>query len=1165
GGNLTLAGSGSLTASGAVNITSDKQISLSGAVTAQTDAATIKGTAISMADVAGDSVTATATAGSVAMSGAVAADNGTVDITVTGGDITQTSAGTITATSDIDLNSDKTIQLAGSVAADEGDVTIEALAVDGAAIAGDNVSINASQGAMNISGVVTADDGDIDLTNEGGNLTLAGSGSLTASGAVDVLSDNRIIFHGAIEAQTQAATFKGIDVLLGDVKANNVTATATNGSVVMNGEIVAKDGAINISATSGGVVLADMGLITASMDVDISSDDSVHLYDSVVSDLGNITIEADSVKVSDLGGENISVTSNNGTMHLYGAVTTDSGDVDFTVRGGTFNQASGGSVTSVGSVNLDSDNEVTIHGSLLAEAGSVTVSGTTILAADVEGDTVTLDSSNGSVKLTGDMKSDVGDIDLLAQGGEVTLDTSGSLFAARSVIINSEGSHIKLSGDVEGDSGSVHMKASSISIENVASTQEISLLAKNGSVSMGGDVASNAGDILVKAAGGDINMTDDASLMTKSNLISLAASGNVGLGYVESGSKISVIADSDGNNLGAIINNHMLTNGATLTTAQKLLNPDSFFNLNSKNIALESGSGIGTHNDFLNINTNNLSANNTGAGGIFVDQTGDLRLVGEGIHNQGGQSGNQGDVALIVRGGSLDIGAKIIAANSALVQVDNDIAQHSDLIANGNFTMTSKMGAITMDNGLVTLARSGDIQYTARGDLLLSVLNSQGKVSVSSMEGALVDNLGAGVTDDMTTNIFAKSASLQAANGIGAPYHDGINTRVQFIEAINTTDGGIFIEEYDGMTIGQGGVLSLNEEGEVILATAVNEVSHTGIEHNVNSSVQGGKVGVGGEGNVEILTASHLYPWELSGSNSSTSNVLADTVVNSDVNVANANQLSNTDQLSSSTQLSRSDQIAITDQLTNSEQQSNTVQQENDQFFENTTVFNNVNILGQPLFGNSSSNLLDSLFEDALGDELSQQSASNHELNDSATNNEPSLIKSFADNPDQSNVSSLFDLNSSLFSADTSDNTNQNVFEPLVDSNKMEPLVPSFTQSNGLLAPSNSTDAILNEIISPLNISQVDPLNTGTPNDLGQNNLFNSDGLEEKDQAFLDVDTQSVADQLDNQIKDDEPTQEPEQEILSEGIENQEGVPSASVDSDFPEQMVDNSTPKQAS
>ncbi|MBF0195227.1 MAG: hypothetical protein HQL71_11765, partial [Magnetococcales bacterium] len=59
-------------------------VTLTGAVVAQGGAAKIEGTTISMVNIAGDSVNAKATSGSVAMSGAVAADNGTVDITVTG-------------------------------------------------------------------------------------------------------------------------------------------------------------------------------------------------------------------------------------------------------------------------------------------------------------------------------------------------------------------------------------------------------------------------------------------------------------------------------------------------------------------------------------------------------------------------------------------------------------------------------------------------------------------------------------------------------------------------------------------------------------------------------------------------------------------------------------------------------------------------------------------------------------------------------------------------------------------------------------------------------------------------------------------------------------------------------------------------------------------------
>ncbi len=518
------------------------------------------------------------------------------------------------------------------------------------------------------------------------------------------------------------------------------------------------------------------------------------------------------------------------------------------------------------------------------------------------------------------------------------------------------------------------------------------------SVNLSNVLESTSSDVIINAATGSITMVDDGELSASSS-VKFVAGVDINLAQIVASSNIHIVADADNNSTGAI-NNILLEDESG----------NKAINLTSSTVSLLAGSGIGgigAIDATIETKTTNLTAKNNHLNGMFIEQHGNLDLFGLGLLNNATVAG---DIGLIVNSGTLSLDTTIAAKGYIDIDVTGTITQSVNITAGANIDMTSSGGSITMKNGITSNSDSGSISYEASDDILLSLLQAIDEVVVTSNSGAILDNLGTPKSDDESPNIIASFARLSAVNGIGEEPdsnfqtdEDGLNTKVEFLEAVNSTKNGIFVEEKDGLTVDGDGVRSLGV-GRVIITAASGDLAFS-------------SSGKSGSGPIEFVKGSHLYPWEVP-------------YIPSFENL-----------------LGRSGNTDISNNGVNENIESGTAVSE----VSLTQVINNTTPLNSSLFGAGSGNLMSGLFNIEANRENTNTAADNRTT--TTDYNRPKSISNMlgliSNNPASNGISSLFNnLNSQTSSVTDNSRNVQPSFVPQV--NRVEPLIPNLGTTNNI-------------------------------------------------------------------------------------------------------------------
>ena len=106
------------------------------------------------------------------------------------------------------------------------------------------------------------------------------------------------------------------------------------------------------------------------------------------------------------------------------------------------------------------------------------------------------------------------------------------------------------------------------------------------------------------------------------------------------------------------------------------------------------------------------------------------------------------------------------------------------------------------------------------GDILLDLIRAGESVSLTSTNGAILDNTAA--EDDL---IVTPVLTMTAAHGIGVPWQDNLNIDVQELNALNTTSGGINVQNRHGFRVGAMGITNLGDQDIVLTAGGAIEQS----------------------------------------------------------------------------------------------------------------------------------------------------------------------------------------------------------------------------------------------------------------------------------------------------------------------------------------------------
>lgn len=416
--------------------------------------------------------------------------NGSADgkLTVTGSATTQKANGS-------DVNAD--ISFSGKQSA---------IDVEGTMNAGDNFSATTESGAINITGTVTAHNGEVKATTNSGAISFDGDvtamrGDVTAAtGIGDVTFDGSV---SAEEGNINATTDQGnilvdgsavakTDILLesgsGAITVNGI-ATAGNqfkadtvdGKITLGGDVTATAGSVNAHTTAGDIEVK--GDVDAGTDIDLESGS------------GAITVTG-----SATAGNDFSATTGSGDITLGGDVKAETGKVLAQTQSGTV--FVNGSIQSAlntelqAGITADDRGNITVNGDI--------ASGKEVLATAANGDIVFEGTTTAS---DGDVKAEVTGDGSITFNGAVTAVAEGE--GGGNVVANVFGT-----GDITTESDAVFNAG-----KDVLFTTNVGNITANSAVTAGEDI------VFKVLTEGNMTLRDD--LKSEQNIDLNVNSGNI--------------------------------------------------------------------------------------------------------------------------------------------------------------------------------------------------------------------------------------------------------------------------------------------------------------------------------------------------------------------------------------------------------------------------------------------------------------------------------------------------------------------------------------------------------------------------------------------------------------------------------------------------------------
>ena len=707
-----------------------------------------------------------------------------VNVLAEHGDITADMA--ITARSGgIIAEAGRDIKVTGTQSAANGAVSNTArnnLTVEGEIIAGDDITLKATEGNLELSANAASNDGVI--TAEAGRDAKVTGMQGAANGAVSNTARNNLTVEGEITAR-DSITLKATE---GDLE---LSANATSNEGVISAEAGRNaDISGEQKATSGSVInhaandLAVTGAITAGDAAQLTAQNGQILLGAAVDARNDITIEARRGDVA-ISGDGDLASADGGIAvtagrdaRIDGTQTANNGTVSNTARE---NLTVEGDITARDSITLTategdlelSANATSNDGGITAEAGrdakvtgmqsaaNGTVSNTARNNLTVEGeitarDNITLKATDGDLKLSANATSNDGVIS--AEAGR-NADISGEQKATSGSVINHAANDLAVTGAITaGDAAQ--------------------LTAQDGQIQLGAAVDAR-NDITIEARRGDVAISEDGDLVS--------ADGD-----------IAVTAGRDAR----IDGNQTAENGAVSNTARENLVVGGEQVIAGKGITLRADNGD------LQVSTGEMTAT---AGDILASTgNGNVRIRnGEGDGEQPVAVTAQAGNVQIISGDGIDIGAKasVRAEKNVGLTARNDIGNSGSVVGRNDVMISSDSGDITNSgvvvarNNLKVKTLSGDVNnaahaamMTANGEIEIDAhgdVYNNGQISATGDEGAVNIKATGDVENDAQGDIYARKLVRIKANGD--------TTNSGSITAYDITDGeGQIVIESDG-------------------------------------------------------------------------------------------------------------------------------------------------------------------------------------------------------------------------------------------------------------------------------------------------------------------------------------------------------------------------------
>ncbi|MFH0908675.1 MAG: filamentous hemagglutinin N-terminal domain-containing protein [bacterium] len=703
-----------------------------------------------------------------------------------------------------------------------------------------NIIATAADSITQSTNVISGGVGYINFDAEAGSITM---------------SNNSLTFTGDGNIRYDAAANITVDSL---VTSNGYISVTAGNNINQNSNIITlAGGTIDVDANAGSIVMKDSALAVSADNIRYEAYSNIVLS-SLISTQADVSVMANYGSITDAGESYPNVVASNvqfwaprGSIGQVGAVapTNDALEIGVTtvaaVSGnGGINLGAGGVDLTLGTVQpivvsrVQADNTVMpIGGATLS--GLTATGGGSIVVADLEAMTVD-------------------DIVQVEQGGNILLATqTGAL------------NRITINTNIIAEAGSITIYGSEDIYQNI-----------------GGDIASDGGDIVVLSKGGPIVMQDGVRSITDGGNIGYITASNLFLAGLDAGTgQVAVVALK-----GSIFDNGDTYQNVVAHDVQFFAltghvgSADNRIETDVDNLAAlaQYGDVNITEDDDLIIGTvgpislngvfldATIIATNTPAftgvistnGNVLVDTiSGSISI--EGVV----ASLSDGNVRIAANGGGSDliILSPVVANNGNITLLAADsIVQTTNVIVQtfGSIDVEALAGEILMTDSGLSFANDGNISYQAFGDITMgSLISTQGSVSVASTLGSILDG------GNSLPEIVAVSASLFATNGgigvLGEGQEDPLEVGIGTVAAI-AGEGGINMINGGDVTVGTVGTVTVqriladgttNIIAEPTLSGFTTRADGAIVFASIGSMTVNDAIAADGRGNVLLATA----------------------------------------------------------------------------------------------------------------------------------------------------------------------------------------------------------------------------------------------------------------------------------------------------------------------
>ncbi|MBB3257759.1 filamentous hemagglutinin [Paraburkholderia bannensis] len=810
------------------------------------------------------------------------------------------------------------VSLKGVTAAQAGDLVLTSagkLVLAGQTNASGNIVANATGGIDN-TGTTYAQQ-NVNLTTSGAltnsgtvaaqQNTIASAGSVSSTGtlAAGVNNDGSLAQSGDLNVNASGAvTASGRNVAGGNASVSGASVNLAGATNSANGtlSLTANGGDLNLSGattTAGGTLNASASATLTNDNAAMSSGGAQTITAGALSNRGGQIVSGSTLT------ENIAGATNNqgGTMQATGALASSSGSLDNS--GGTIASlnADGVSLATAGLLNngaggsIDGNGDVTLQGSQIANAGSITevqtliaraaqtlfnsgtfaangavslAAGTTLTNTSTQsGGTLalsaaTFDNSGGSAsagQFTLHAASLVNHGGTITQTGTgaMTLDVTGTLDNSNGGTFQTNSTDLALApGTLDNDGGTItHAGSGALtvdagngagSISNVAGT-----IVSNGTVVLqGGALNNTAGSVsgqngLTATVAGTLVNTNGKLLSNADTGITSGALNNSG-GQIGAGTNETISTGSLTNNGGSIVAPNLTLTGTTLDNSGGDIEANQL-SLTAANFTNHSGTITQYGASAMGFNVSGTFDNSNG--GTLQTNSTDFTLAPGALNNDGGSILDAGTGTLTIKPGNgsgsfSNVGGRIISAGAIAAQ------------------------AASLNNANGVLAAKGAMNANFAGD----VNNTQGSIrslsSLSLSDGGTLTN----------TN-----GQIQAGTGATGNTSDTSTLTVQAGSVNNTS--GLVSNLGTGDTTVQGGSQTVNSGG-VITGNGAVKVDTSALSNTQNGEISGAGVTV--QGDTVDNTSGQIG--SLAGSNGDVSVTTTGAVTNANGQIGSTHNLS---------------------------------------------------------------------------------------------------------------------------------------------------------------------------------------------------------------------------------------------------------------------------------